>query len=229
MTTDHQRALLEAEDWRYHAIGPVGSTGIGSISTTEKFREKIVSFGLPSASALYPSAARNAHMRRAAIDLSSVLVPHLQGTWSEDHSPLFDYFESFASEVIFSFTALEAFANEVIPADFTYQFKSNKKSGTVPLSKAEIERQVSLDEKLKSVLPQAHNIKSPNGTKPWQDYKELKDVRNRLIHLKSIDRKTSGPEHQTLWGLMLKEQNSVFPDMTARKIRHFETLVKDRR
>ena len=38
---------------------------------------------------------------------------------------------------------------------------------------------------------------SPNGTKPWQDYKELKGVRDRLVHLKSIDRKASGLENQT--------------------------------
>lgn len=228
MATERQIELLKAEDWRYHAIGPMG-TGLGSMATTEDVNGKMVSFSLPSAPALYLNLARSAHLRRAAIDLPSVFTITPHGVYPDDHGPLFDYFENFALEIIFSFTALEAFANEVVPPDFIYQYKKDKKSEAVALCKADIERQISLDEKLKIVLPMAHNIKSPNGTKQWQDYKKLKYVRNRLIHLKSIDRKSSGPEHQTLWGLMLEDQKYIYPDMTARIIGHFDVLVKSRR
>lgn len=230
MTTERQQKLLEVEDSRYHAIGPVG-TGLGMIATTEKIGEKVVGFGLPSAPSLYLNIARGAHLKRASIDLNGIFVAHPppQGTWPEDHGPLFNYFEYFACEVIFAFTALEAFANEVIPPDFVYNFKSEKKTDSVPLTKAEIERRVSLDEKLKKVIPEAHKLRGPNGTKVWQDYKELKGVRDRLIHLKSIDRKPSGPEHQTLWGLMLEKQGIAFPDLAARVIGHFQPLIKDRR
>lgn len=230
MTTERQQKLLASEDPRFHAIGPVG-TGLGMIATTERIGKKNLSFGLPSAPALFLNIARESHMKRADIDLASIFIAHPdpQGTWPENHKALFNYFENFSSEVIFSFTALEAFANEVIPAEFTYQFKSEKKVEPVTLVKAEIERRVSLDEKLKHVIPEAHTCPSPNGTKIWQDYKELKGVRDRLIHLKSVDRKASGPEDQTLWGLMLEHQKTAFPDLTARVIGHYKTLVKDRR
>lgn len=200
------------------------------IATTERLGRKNISFGLPSAPALFLNIAREAHLRRAAIDLTSTFVAHPpQGTWPENHQSLFNYFEQFSCEVIFSFTALEAFANEVIPPEFTYQFKSEKKAELVTLGKPEIERRVSLDEKLKQVIPQAHSCPSPNGTRPWQDYKELKSVRDRLVHLKSIDRRASGPEDQTLWGLMLEKQKVAFPDSAARVIGHYQTLVRDRR
>lgn len=230
MTTERQQKLLEAEDSRFHVIGPVG-TGLGMMATTERIGRKRITFGLPSAPALFLNIARESHLKRVAIDLESVFIAHPppQGTWPQNHQPLFNYFELFSSEVIFSFTALEAFANEVIPQEFTYQFKSNKKAEPVALARAEIERRVSLDEKLTRVIPEAHKCPSPNGTKTWQDYKALKSVRDRLVHLKSIDRKASGPEDQTLWGLMLDHQKSAFPDFAARVIGHYKALVKDRR
>lgn len=230
MATERQEKLLESEDSRFHAIGPVG-TGLGMIATTEKFAKKVVGFGLPSAPAMFLNIARQAYFRRAGIDLAEVFVvhPHPQGTWPENHKTLFDYFEHFSCEVIFAFTALEAFANEVIPLEFVYHFKSEKRAEPIALAKPEIERRVSLDEKLRRVIPEALSCPSPSGTKSWQDYKELKSVRNRLIHLKSVDRKASGPEDQTLWGLMLEKQRVVFPDMAARVIGHYQALVKDRR
>lgn len=228
MTIDRQQTLLETEDSRYHAIEPF-NTGTMMFSTNERFANKNVEFGLPSAPALFLNIARNAHCQRAEIDISQVFVAHRQGVWPDEHSLLFDYFEYFASEVIFSFTALEAFANEVIPPDFTYEFKRDEKTDSVTLNKSEIERRVSLDEKLTKIIPKAHDIRSPKGLKPWPNYKELKKVRDRLIHLKSIDRKSSNAQHQTIWGLMLEKHNFVFPDLAVRVIGHYEALVKDRR
>lgn len=97
MSTERQQKLLEAEDPRYHAIGPVG-TGLGMIATVERLHEKTIGFGLPSAPALFLNIAREAHLRRAAIDVSSTFIAHPppQGTWPEDHGPLFNYFEHFS-------------------------------------------------------------------------------------------------------------------------------------
>ncbi len=200
------------------------------LATTERFGESVLSFGLPSAPAMYLNIAKDAYRRKTAINLGHVFVAHPgQGTWPEAHGSLFDFFEQFSVELIFSFTALEAFANEAIPVDFAYQFKAGKKAELTTLAKAEIERRVSLDEKLSRVLPEAHGLSSPSGTKTWQDFKELKDTRDRLIHMKSVDRKASGPEHQTLWGLMLEKRNVAFPDLALNVIEFFTSLVKDRR
>lgn len=226
--THHQADLLEREDWRFHAIDAVG-TGLGMIATIEKLAKRHLSFGLPSAPALYLSLARNAHARRVAIDVDACFVNHPkpQGTWPEDHRVLFDFFELFIAEVIFSFTAIEAFANESIPANFIYSWKNAKE--VKQLSRADVERSVQLDEKLKRVLPMAHNIKSPAGTRAWQGFKELKTIRDRVIHMKSVDRRASGPEQQTLWGLMLEQKQQDFAEVAYRLIGGYPALVGGRR
>jgi hypothetical protein len=230
--TQRQLDLLEKEDWRFHAIGP-GGTGLMMIATSErpsKLSKKVQSFALPSAPALFLNLALDARKRRVAIDLDASFVAHPtpQGIWPEEHGPVFDYFQEFSAEVVFSFTSLEAFANECIPADFSYELLFGNRDAVI-LTGPEIERQVSLDEKLKSVLPKAHSIKSPSGTKSWQNYKELKKVRDRLVHLKSVDRRASGPENQTIWGLMLTEKEGNFPLMAHSVMGAFPKLVKDRR
>lgn len=226
--TPHQAELLKKEDWRFHAIDAVG-TGLRMLATTEKLAKRHLSLALPSAPALYLSLARNAHDQRIVIDLDACFVSHPkpQGTWPEDHRPLFDFFELFIAEVIFSFTAIEAFASESIPANFIYSWKNSKE--VKQLSRADIERFVQLDEKLKRVLPEAHNVKSPGGTKAWQGFKELKAVRDRVVHMKSADRRASGPEHQTLWGLMLEKKQQDFAEIAYQLIGSYPALVNGRR
>ena len=220
--------LLKNEDWRFHAIGPMG-TGFGMLATTEKLSMRHLSFGLPSAPALYLSLARAAHARRVTIDVEACFIKHPspQGTYPENHKLLFDYFESVMAEVIFSFTAIEAFANESIPANFVYSWKSAKE--VKQLARADIERYVQLDEKLKRMLPEAHSIKSPANTNVWQEFKTLKAVRDRLVHIKSIDRRASGPENQTIWGAMLEQRSMDFPSVAQHVIGAYESLVKERR
>lgn len=230
--TKRQLDLLEKEDWRYHAIGP-GGTGLVMLATSEKkskHSKRVHSFALPSAPALYLSLAKEARKRRLAIEIDSsfIIHPKPQGIWPENHSPVFDYFQEFSAEVIFSFTALEAFANELVPADFTYAW-TNRKKEKLSFTGSEIERRVSLDEKLKCVLPQAHNIPSPAGTKPWSEYKELKKIRDRLVHMKSVDRKASGPDDQTIWGLMLWNKKYNYPRVAHSIMGAYPSLVKDRR
>jgi hypothetical protein len=199
------------------------------IATTENLSGRTLSFGLPSAPALYLNLARQAHARRVVINFEPSFInhPNPQGTWPEDHGPIFDFFEAFAAEVIFSFTAIEAFANESVPREFFYPWKRGKTAERI--SGADIERRVPLEEKLKRVLPQAHNVPSPAGTKPWQNFLELKGVRDRLVHLKSVDRASSGPEQQTIWGLMLEKMKYDFPNVAYELIGTYKTLVERRR
>ena len=228
MNTPRQHALLAREDWRFHAIDTIG-TGLGMIGTTEKLSGRNVSFGLPSAPALYLNLARHAHARRTtvAIETAFVVHPSPQGIWPEEHRPVFDFFEAFTAEVVFSFTAVEAFVNESIPKSFSYSWKNGKE--VRKLSGADIERYVPLDEKLKRVLPQAHQIPSPAGTRPWQNFKELKKIRDRLVHMKSIDRSSSGPEQQTIWGLMLEKMKCNFPEVAYELIGTYKPVVQNRR
>jgi hypothetical protein len=48
------------------------------------------------------------------IDPLALFDQHAQGIWPDDQKDLFDFLEELISHVVFSFTALEAFANQVI-------------------------------------------------------------------------------------------------------------------
>src|SRR5690606_36965949 len=100
--------------------------------------------------------------------------------------------------------------NESIPKEFEYSIE--KKGQRVTLKRPDIERTINLDEKLHLVLPLALGVKTPKGKKPWQQYKLLKSMRDRIIHLKSIDRSASGPENESVWGMMLRSHGEPFCD-----------------
>lgn len=221
--TERQDELLRKEDWRFHAIDKF-NTGLAMTATQEPLLAGgVVGFGLPSAPALFLNTAFAAYRKRACVNVADLFDKHPppQGTWPENHSPLFDYFETAMLEVICSYSAIEAAANEVIPPDFTYQRRARKGRPPVTLGKDAIERTLSLDEKLKRVLTQALNQSSPAGGKLWPPYLKLKEVRDRLIHLKSIDRKASGPDDETIWGCLLRIGPTIFPNIAADMIGHF--------
>jgi hypothetical protein len=143
-------------------------------------------------------------------------------------SQLFDCLEDAIACVIFAYTAVEAFANESIPDEFEYR-RDNPGGKFIELyNKDQIERNVSLDEKLDKVLPLIFDVPSPKGTKLWEDYVRLTRIRNRLIHLKSKDLRESGPDSaaEYLWTHILAEDVKFFPQYSAMIMGHF--LQKDR-
>ena len=111
---ERQERLLEAEDGRYYAIDKSG-TGLANIATTEQIRGANVSFGLPSASALFLSLAYKAFTAYRDVEVRELFDTHPQGVWPDNQSPLFDFCEQIAVHVVFAFTALESVANEIIP------------------------------------------------------------------------------------------------------------------
>jgi len=86
---------------------------------------------------------------------------------------------------------------------------------------ADIERKISLDEKLKKALPEILSIKSPAGGTMWKKYSDLQELRDRLVHLKSIDRRASGPKDETVWGSLLRLGTEAYPAIAQQMIAHF--------
>lgn len=214
---------LDREDWRFHAIGRLGG-GTASIATEELLTDGThVGFGLPSAPALLLGMAFAAHQRRIATNIHDLFDhhPRLQGIYPDNHSLLFDYFESAMAEVVFSYSAVEASANELIPDDFVYQVAGRNGRSDTAMTKSDIERKTSLDDKLKHVLPQALGRESPAGGQLWPPYLLLKNLRDGLIHLKTTDRTASGPEIETIWGKLLRIGTTSYPGTAANLIGHF--------
>ena len=70
-----------------------------------------------------------------------------------------DYIELIETSIVFSYTAIEAFSNISIPDDYKYEYKKNQKSKSEIYSKAEIERRISLKDKVSKILPKIYNVK----------------------------------------------------------------------
>jgi len=223
--TERQEELLAEHDGRYFSIGKF-NTSLRILIKAEKLGRQYVDFGVPSAPALFLNAARRSYLQIKDHDPALMFYKWQNGRIPINHSKLFDYFELFTTHVVFSFTALEAFANEAIPEEFEY--KIEKKGETTLLKKPDIERSVNLDEKLYSVLPQALGVATPKGKKLWQQYKLLKSMRDRIIHLKSVDRSPSGAESESVWGMMLRAHREPFCDYAHTMMGHYSPATNRR-
>lgn len=231
-----QERLLAAEDGRQYAIDRF-DTGLAAMSTTERVGTAIVNFSLPSAPALFLDLAHKAFATYRDIEIPTLFDRHPQGMWPDDHKPLLDFCEQFAAHVVFAFTALESFANEVIANEvtargYTYTTRSTKKGKPgekVTYGGEALERNVSLNEKLAQVLPDALGVGSPKGLHHWRDYKSLKEWRDRIIHLKSADRQARGPEISSIWGDMLRNPKQPFCDNAHKLMGTYGPAVSNRR
>ena len=106
--------------------------------------------------------------------------------------------ENVTVAVITAFAGIEAFINEMIPEGFSFEDKTDRI--IVHKSKTQIEKEMSVSKKLAEVLPTILRTSSPKGIEPfWSKFKKLKNVRNRIIHMSSADRRSSTPDNPNLW------------------------------
>ena len=219
---DRQTELLENEDCRFYVIDKF-NTGLASIATTEKVEKGILSFGLPSSSSLFLNLSLQVKRQIDNIQIDNCFDTHLenQGTYPDDHKLLFDFFELMISQIIFSFLAVEAFANISIPKDYTHRAKRSDKKFIEEYDKDQTERFVNLEAKLDKILPKIFDVKSPIGTKDWDNFQNIKKLRDRLIHLKSSDTSASGPEIKTIWGDLIRNKKTDFSKQSHQIIGHY--------
>ena len=181
-----QDRALASEDGRFYAIDQ-WTTKTRIVQTWEQVSTATVHFGLPSAPALFLGLAHEAFMSYKNEDLMH-LFDHPQSLYPLDHRPLFDFYGQFAAHVVFAYTALEAWANETIPDSFVYAKTKPKTRPQETLTGSEIERHVSLREKLSDVFPLVLEVESPKGLAIWSHFRKLENTRDRIIHLKAADR-----------------------------------------
>jgi len=206
-------------DWRLHATGTIAKPVVipwsgqlvtpgttFKVVTTASLPSNVeVTVSLPNATALFFNIAHRSYVQAREIadrhDLHKSSRRKRKATMPEHDA--FAYFELMLESVVAAHTAIEAYANEMVPADFKYEYRKPGAKIIQMLAKSEIERQISLCEKLASVLPIAHAVAKPTNTRGWSDYKALKKVRDRIIHMKAVDRKSSGPGMDTIWHTLL--------------------------
>lgn len=209
---ENDEECLKTADWRSYQVitlaqpfvwpGSNETLPAGAIAKVSGFLDygqDRMAVTLPSATALFLNLSRT-HYKLAS--QAADRFPSGQDPVSPDDENLFGYTESIMASVVFAYTALESFANEEIPDDFTFTIKQKKCNELY--SKEQIERSLSLRTKLGEVLPEVHKIVSPKGVRVWHDFLELEQLRNDIIHMKTADREHVGHSNQSIWSKLLK-------------------------
>lgn len=216
-----------AEDWANPWSGqtvPKG-TRLTVSSIIQLTKKKRLTIPLPNATALLLNSSAIAFAAARGLRESSGMDKSLQTDVSFlSDKEAFDYVERMIEAVVLAFTALEAFVNEAIPKDFVYARHARSEVVLEASSKPSIERHVPIDEKLTVVLPEVLKCVSPKGSRCWPGYKQLKETRDRLIHMKTEDRRSSGPEVDTVWKAVFL---TPAPHLTAKAmIDHFAKAMQ---
>ena len=169
---------------------------------------------VPNGTAILLNASRIAWQQAERIRAENKIDE--TGRFSSEKDSI-DYQENVAIAVITAFTGVEAFINEMIPEDFCFE---DKRGGIViKRNKTQIEEGMSVSRKLAEILPKMFNTSSPKGTEPlWSRFKKLKNVRNRIIHMSSTDRRSSKPNEPNLWHEIFSIE---CPHQTALRIMDF--------
>ena len=218
---EHTKDTNASDDWRLQAVStlakpfrspwtgkeyPVG-TKVSLISVVRYDSNRIIDIPTPNATAMFLSISHRLYSQAKSIltNESKIKAKNNSLSFVSDRDAI-DYLEAISASVVFAYTALEAFANEVIPDDYTYSVGREDKRCTETYDKTQIERSLNLDIKLDKILPIIFGVKSPKGRKAWHRYVELKRLRDRIIHLKSTDRKSSQPDDDTIWRLLVKKE-----------------------
>lgn len=211
------KTFSTSEDY-YSADGwiPAGSPGWTSSweQTGGKDRQRFknpqegketINFPVPNASALMLNGAKKAYeaARRLEQERFTAETDGLDELGVSDI--IFDMLEEDMKSIIMAYTAIEAFANEVVhPEDEIYIKEGKGSTILTPLHYEEF-RRMALEDKLLQVLPEklkVSPIAKSDSTNTWQSYKELEKLRNEIIHMAGDDRQSNVTEKQSnrIWG-----------------------------
>ncbi|EON14368.1 hypothetical protein [Pandoraea sp. SD6-2] len=211
MTNNNAAHLLDATDWRFHAqtetaapfvtpagnLMPAGSI-VAQVGCFTLPTGKTLTLPVPNATALFLNSAHRAFQESQVLvekhGLRKGLVKHVRFSTNAD---AFHFVECILISVVSAYSAVEAFANEVIPEGATYTQQRGTRANV--LSRIDIEKKVPLSEKLGDVLPAALAVATPRGHRCWDDFHRLEEIRNRIIHMKAADRNVVGDAKGTIW------------------------------
>jgi hypothetical protein len=175
--------------WTQHYIAP--GTVLTLVKMIKLNKNKKLSMPIPSATALFLSMSKKSYFQAKKIIKNSGIEQSIKKEVSfPDESDLFDYLENIINSVVSAYSAIEAFVNEAL-IDFS-------ENGINEKELHEIERKPTID-KIKTFLPKSLSILSPTRERCYTDFIELQKIRNKIIHLKKIDRISGDTEIKTVW------------------------------
>lgn len=218
----HKEGRMYAARLFGSAEGIVRGGKLVSASTVANIDKKDVSFSVPSHAALCLNMAHSAYKVAQELWKPEIIKNTDSGFRVEDELPrLYDFFEQMFLNVVFSFTAVEAFSNSIIPEDFVFARTRDDKKCEESYTKEQIERHLSLDIKISEVLPKVVGKACARGSNIWTDCALLRDRRNRIIHVKSADLGISLKGERTIWEELLKLRSKDSSLIAHKIIKYF--------
>jgi hypothetical protein len=147
-----------------------------------------IKFDTPNSTAMYLNASER-ELKVAKSIHKSLIEPKSQTREfydfsDEDASKLYDYFEHIKMSIIMGYTAVECLCNALIPNEYSYIEKG--KDGDRLWDCKEIQRWKSTTQKLRQILPKALNMKDPGQFKSYSTFCKLEELRNEIIHTRSV-------------------------------------------
>lgn len=163
---------------------------------------RILALPIPNATAMMLNASNRAyHDAQKLLDENLIRIIPRDIVKMKSSADAVDVVEYLILSVFSAYTSLECFANEWIPPWITYRKK--ERGGTEKiLGKEEIERQISLKTKIDTILPWVFKVESPKGNSFWESFVKLENARNRIVHMKHVDRESSDLGTDTIWKIL---------------------------
>lgn len=198
-----------------------------------KFRkDKVLTFALPNITGMFldfsytlweeSELALNSD-EKFQLSTSKHVPSNYMNAESEDY--IFDALQKRMGSIVFAFSALESFANENIPSEYIYKKLRDDGRCVEEYQKDQIERYLNLDVKLGNILPPIMNVNSPKGKELWGKYKIIQNLRDRIIHSKSNDRKSSSPQDKTIWNELFSDNHTNCALLAKEIIGYFLTKI----
>ena len=230
-------------DWRIAAVttitkdvpaafpgGPTHTAGSAVYQSNLEIHPEFgyLGFVTPNPSALSLNmafkAALNAKRLQKTIAYKDAICPggKAKQIIKENHTNFYDFLEECMGSVAFSYQAIEVFANRELIKHAKGNINVKRGRKHLILSPKEAERQLSTEEKIATVLPKILDVPTPKGKKNWEGFKELKNARDSIIHMKNKEtRKINEPFEDSIYFELLNHDPILFPKNAFLLISHF--------
>jgi hypothetical protein len=77
------------------------------------------------------------------------------------------------------------------------------------------------------MIPEVWKIDSPKNKKVWYDFKSYKDIRDRLVHVKTVDQRALGQQADDLWGKLFIQHDYLSPEVVKKLISYYYDRKKE--
>ncbi|MBA7508712.1 hypothetical protein ES705_00644 [subsurface metagenome] len=220
---------IEDFDWRLQAITTISKESVSPYGTVLKKGEPIVKVHpvkindkstviyTPNATAMFLNLSYKFYNQAIKIfNLSTLLQKK-----SQNEKRCFNSIEYYMASIIFAYTSLESFTNECIPDSYIY--KKKIKGVLKTFNRDKIQRKISLQEKMKFILSKIKKVNFNEENPLWADYQSLKNIRNRIIHMKTIDILYNRKDnfYDTIWNEILNNGKPINYSKVAKEVIKF--------